>query len=187
MGRKGQDDFVRAAARLGAWHDRVRFLVIGSPFPGNEAHAAQLNRLIEGLNLGRVVALTGDVEDIKAAISALDVLVLASSRPEPFGGVVLEAMMLGRPVVGTALGGTPEQIADGVTGLLVPPNDPAAMAEAIARMLEDPQEAARMGAAGRERCLRLFEFRTFYAAVLRVYDALLAECGGGVAGPGGTP
>jgi len=174
MGRKGQDDFVRAAARLGAWHDRVRFLVIGSPFPGNEEHERELQRLIDSLNLRGIVLLTGDVAEIKAAISAMDVVAMASARPEPFGGVVLEAMALGRPVVGTATGGTVEQIEDGVTGFLVPPDDPQAMAAAVERLLENPGLAAQMGEAGRKRCSSLFGFDAFYGKIAGVYGSLLA-------------
>jgi glycosyltransferase involved in cell wall biosynthesis len=170
--RKGQETFVAAAELLSAWHDRARFLIIGSPFPGNESHLRQLNSLVNELGVGRVVVLTGEVEDIKAAISALDVLVLPSGQPEPFGGVVVEAMALGRPVVGTRLGGTVEQVEDGVTGLLVPPDDPSALAEAIGRLFGSPERRAEMGRLGRERYMQRFEFDPFYASMMALYSAL---------------
>ena len=88
------------------------------------------------------------------------------------GGVVIEAMAFGKPVVGTRLGGTTEQVEDGATGLLVPPEDPRAMAEAIARLLADPRQRAEMGARGRERYLRLFEFENFYEKVTAVYRSV---------------
>jgi glycosyltransferase involved in cell wall biosynthesis len=108
-------------------------------------------------------------------MSALDVVALPSALPEPFGGVVIEAMALGRPVVGTNAGGTPEQIDDGVTGHLVPPGDPPALAEAIGRLLADRELRERMGAAGRSRYLERFEFERFYGTMTAVYQELIAQ------------
>jgi glycosyltransferase involved in cell wall biosynthesis len=125
--------------------------------------------LVRELGLQQAAVFTGDVNDVKAAIAALDVMVLPSGQPEPFSGAVLEAMALAKPVVGTRLGGTVEQIDDGVTGLLVPPNEPAAMAAALCRLFGDPALRDRMGQAGRKRFLERFEFEPFYAAMLALY------------------
>jgi len=95
--RKGQETFVRAAALVAHEHPDVRFLIIGSPFPGNEDHLARLRALIDELGIADRIVLTGDVQDVKAAYSSLDVTILASTSPEPFGGVVIEAMAMGRP------------------------------------------------------------------------------------------
>jgi glycosyltransferase involved in cell wall biosynthesis len=69
------------------------------------------------------VVLTGELADPKPAYAAMDVFVLPSAQPEPFGGVVLEAMAMRRPVVATAIGGSVDQVVDGETGFLVPPGD----------------------------------------------------------------
>src|SRR5207245_5777728 len=78
------------------------------------------------------------------------------SREEAFGIAALEAMAAGRPVVATRVGGLPELIEDGLTGLLVPPDDPAALAAALARLAADPALRARMGQAARERAAACF-------------------------------
>lgn len=167
--RKGQETFVRAAGLLAPRHPDVRFLVIGSPYAGNESHLEDLKRLAEADGVLDRVLFTGEIEDIRAAYAALEVVVLPSGQPEPFGGVVVEAMATGKPVVGTRIGGTAEQIEDGRTGRLVAPSDPRAMADALEDLLGDPHMRRRMGAAGRQRYLRLFEFEVFYRRVLALY------------------
>ncbi len=172
--RKGQEYLVEAAAQLKERFPKVKYLLIGSPFPGNEEHLTRLQELIEKLGVENSVIYTGDVEDIKAAYSAMDVSVMASGLPEPFGGVTIESMALGKPVVGTNIGGTPEQIEDGVTGILVPPRDPEAMAGALSRLLEDKVLREKMGKAGRKRFEENFEFDPFYEKILKVYEEVCA-------------
>jgi glycosyltransferase involved in cell wall biosynthesis len=147
---------------------------MGSPFPGNEEHLTALEQLIDEMGVRDKVVLTGDVEDIKAGTAAMDVAIMASGQPEPFGGVVIESMALGRPVVGTAIGGTPEQIEDGVTGVLVPPNDEVALADAIGRLLDDVSMRQVMGERARQAFLAKFEFETFYASLWREYEVLIS-------------
>lgn len=177
LGRKGQEVFVRAAAIIKAQFPGTRFLCIGSPFPGNEQHLERLEQLVDQLQLREQFVYTGDVADIKAAYSALDLSVLASAQPEPFGGVVIESMAMGVPVVGTAVGGTVEQIEDGVSGILVRPGDPESMASAIARLLSSPNLRKRFGAAARERFVRHFEFEPFYQKMLLLYQSLAGDKG----------
>ncbi|MDI6773932.1 MAG: glycosyltransferase [Verrucomicrobiota bacterium] len=175
LARKGQETLVRAAQLLDARYPDARFLIVGSPFPGNDKHLDRLKEIIrQTLQEDRVLCV-GEAQDIKAALAALDILVLSSGLPEPFGGVVLEAMALGKPVVGTRIGGTPEQIEDGVTGFLVPPGDAAAMAEALARLLGDPALSSRMGQAGRRKLEREFLFDGFYKKMFGVYDELVED------------
>lgn len=171
--RKGQETFVRAAALLARQHEELQFLIVGSPYPGNEDHLARLRALVDELSVRDRIVFTGDIDDIKAVYAALDVAVLASSSPEPFGGVVIEAMAMGRPVVGTRVGGTPEQIDHGTTGFLVTPDSPEEMADAIARLVADRALRDDMGRAARERFLREFEFEAFYRGMWTVYDEVL--------------
>ncbi len=137
--RKGQEVFVRAAARLKERFPETLFVVVGSPYPGNEDHLTRLRLLIRELGLEGSVLCTGDAEDIKAAYAAMDIVVLASTQPEPFGGVVIEAMALGRPVIGSRIGGTPEQIEDRVTGLLFEPGDDQDLAMRVRRTAQRPR------------------------------------------------
>ena len=183
LGRKGHEVLVRAVRRLldapvsrdGAARPKPRLVVVGAPFPGNEAHEMRLRELVRELGSAEHVVFAGEMEDPRPAFAALDIVVLASARPEPFSGVVIEAMAMGKPVVGTALGGTLEQVEDGVTGLLVPPNDPAAMADALARLLADPALRARMGAAGRRRFREKFGFDEMYRHLLGIYSEATAR------------
>lgn len=173
FGRKGQDVFVRSIALLKDKFPDVKFLLIGSPFPGNEEHLENLRRLIKELEIEKNVVYTGDVEDIKTAYAALDISVLPSARSEPFGGVVVESMAFGKPVVGTRIGGTVEQIEDGVSGYLIEPNNHIQLASAIEKLLIDPEERKRMGENGLRRYQGLFEFETFYEKVLSLYNERL--------------
>jgi glycosyltransferase involved in cell wall biosynthesis len=88
----------------------------------------------------------------------LDILVLSSAQPEPFAGVVVEAMALSRPVVATRIGGSVEQVVDGVTGYLVKPGDPEAMADGIEKLLASPDRRHLFGESGHTRFLENFEF-----------------------------
>ena len=104
------------------------------------------------------VAFLGHRDDMPALTAALDVSVLPSRR-EAQGLAILEAMAVGRPVVATRVGGIPEMVRDGVSGLLVPSNDPVALAAAIVRLLQDRPLAQRLGVAGRELVRRHYRAR----------------------------
>ena len=173
--RKGQEIFVHAAGILRNRFPNARFLCIGSPFPGNEIHLEELLRLIDEQGLKGYVIYTGDIWDVKAAISSLDVLVLSSIEPEPFAGVVVEAMALKRPVVATSVGGSLEQVVDGSTGYLVEPGNSKSMAEAIGKLLESPSKAQEFGQNGQSRFLEKFEFEPFYRKILDLYDQVLKD------------
>ncbi len=118
---------------------------------------------------GAAVVFTGRREDVPAVTAALDVAVLPSYR-EAQGLVILEAMALARPVVASDVGGIPEMIEDGVTGLLVPPHDPAALAEAITRLLTDHPLADMIGRAGHRLVHERFCVERMVAAIEGVYD-----------------
>ncbi len=173
---KGVDVFLEAAARVASGCPRVRFVVVGGPVIGLETYATSLKARATTLGLeGRLVwtdwAFSPDaMPDVHRA---LDVLVLPSTEPEPFGLVVVEAMATARPVIATEHGGPCEIVVDGVTGLLVPPNDPDALASAIRRVCDDPALAQAMGAAGRARVIERYSSTAYLAGVHRVYDEIL--------------
>lgn len=167
--RKGQEVFIEAASLLRDKHADVRYVIIGEPFPGNEHHEQELREQVRRLELGGQVIFVGGWQDMPAAYASLDLVVLASGQPEPFGGVVIEAMAMGKPVIGTRIGGTPEQIEHDVTGLLVPPNDAQALAQAMERLLADRQLRENMGKAGRELYEARFDYDIFYAKLTELY------------------
>jgi len=121
--------------------------------------------------LGIRCVFTGELPDARAAYAAMDILVLPSAQPEPFGGVVMEAMALGLPVIGTDTGGTTEQVAQEETRFLVPPGDAAAIADAIARLAGDQAKRRQMGARGRKRVLENFDLHDMTGRLVSIYGS----------------
>ena len=121
------------------------------------------------------IVFAGFRADIADAIGALDALVLASTWAEPCAAVVQQAMALSKPVIGTNIGGTPEMVGGGETGLLVPPGDALALAAAIATLAADPGRRERMGAAGRTRVESCFTLAGMTDKVEDLYGMLLSQ------------
>ncbi len=169
---KGQEVFARAAALLRDRYPQARFVVVGDIVPGQPEPLDRLKARIAEAHLNERFTLAGYRRDAPQVMAALDVLVQPSAEPEPFGMVVIEAMASGKPVVATAHGGPLEIVVDGETGFLVPPGDPAALAEALARLIENPSLRRRMGAAGRERAVTRYGFPAHVAAFAALYEAL---------------
>jgi len=136
-----------------------------------EAQATSLG-LLDGRSSS--ITFTGRRDDVPAVTAALDVAVLPSYR-EAQGLSILEAMALSRPVVASAVGGIPEMIDDGRTGLLVAPRDPGALAGAITRLLQNADDAARIGRAGHDLVHERFCVEQMVRAVETIYDDAVAE------------
>jgi glycosyltransferase involved in cell wall biosynthesis len=122
------------------------------------------------------VLLAGERDDVPELLASSAIFVL-SSRSEALPVSVLEAMAAGLPVVATRVGGVPELVVEGETGLLVPPSDPAALAAALQRLLDEPELRARLGAAGRARVQEHFAVDSFAESHLDVYRRALAAKG----------
>jgi glycosyltransferase involved in cell wall biosynthesis len=131
-----------------------------------------LAQQITDLHLDQQVRLLGFHSDVLSLMAAADVVVMPSLA-EPFGLVLLEAMSLGRPVVATRAGGPLEIVADGVTGLLIPPADPPALSAALARLIANPAEARAMGQAARDRFEQLFTDEHMAGAIADLYRELV--------------
>ena len=156
-GQKGVDHTIEAVARLRARHPGLRYRIVGK---GSDR--ARLERLVSRLDLTGVVSFEHDLSDEELAdrYRRCTAFVLPSGQ-EGFGIVFLEAMRFSKPCIGGAAGGTPEVVADGETGLLVPFGDVSALERCLDRLLSDPGLAAEMGRAGRERLEREFLFPRF--------------------------
>jgi glycosyltransferase involved in cell wall biosynthesis len=133
---------------------------------------AELRAYADERGVSDLIRFEGFRADIPRVMADLDVFVLPSLW-EGFGLVLVEAMAAGRPVVASAVGPIPEIVEDGVTGLLVPPGDPAALADAIVRLLRDPDLAAAFGRAGRARVERELREDTMVERTEALYDELL--------------
>jgi glycosyltransferase involved in cell wall biosynthesis len=166
---KGQDIFLRAAGVVRRKFPAARFHIIGAALFDESEFEQKLRLLAKDLDLGEALTFTGFRNDIHQAIAELDVLVHASTRPEPFGQVIIEGMAAAKPVVATNAGGVPEIVEDGVTGFLVPMNDPEHMAEAIDRLLTDPKMARAMGLRGQAHVTQNFSIEKTVRGVLAAY------------------
>ncbi|HYW09387.1 MAG TPA: glycosyltransferase family 4 protein [Longimicrobium sp.] len=166
---KGHDVFLRALALLPPRLPLRAYVVGGRIYrtAGSEVDPEALRRQAAELGLADRVGFTGFVEDSAAAMRALDVVVHASTAPEPFGLVIAEAMACGRPVVVSAAGGAAEIAGAGAVS--VPPGDAEALAAALLGLARDPEHRARLGRAGRIRAERDFDRARFAAEVARVY------------------
>jgi glycosyltransferase involved in cell wall biosynthesis len=157
---------VRAAAVAVASDPSFRLEIAG-----DGVCAADLNRLIAELKLSESVRFLGQVRDIPSLLERGSIFAM-SSLTEGVSLTLLEAMTAGLPVVATHVGGNPEVVADGQTGLLVPAADPGALAEALLKLWRDPVLRLKMGEAGRERVIDYFDVRKMVAA----YEAMYLQC-----------
>ena len=171
--RKGQEVLLRAAGLLRQRGVRAKWLVVGAPFPGNESHLEALHEIVREHDLDGDVIFTGELADPRPAYAAMSIFVLPSAQPEPFGGVVMEAMCMGLPVIATNIGGSTEQVADGESGWLVPPNDPAALADKLETLLRDEMLRKSFGEVAQRRIAEKFTLNGMVEKIVRVYDECL--------------
>jgi len=166
---KGQPVLLEALAELPGVHA----LIVGAALFGETAFEAAQHQRARELGMTDRVHFLGFRDDIPALMRAADVIAHTSVLPEPFGRVVVEGMLAGRPVVATRAGGVPEIISEGDTGLLVPPADAHALAAAIRGLREHPTAAAAMAARGEAHARAHFTVDVMCARVGRALDAIL--------------
>lgn len=171
---KDHATFLRAGAEVVARHPRARLLVVG-----DGPLRPELEALATELGLGDRVVFAGMRSDVDEMLRLVDVTVLSSYTIECFPFAILESMTAGIPSVCTAIGGLPEMIDHGHTGLLVPPRDPRGLADAVVALLEDPERRRRMGDAARARLESHFSLDLCVAETERVLTALAASHGRG--------
>jgi glycosyltransferase involved in cell wall biosynthesis len=172
--RKGQEDAVRALAAV----PDAELVVVGGPPAGAvdaDPEVRRLRAVAASLGVADRLVFAGSVGrvDVPAWIRSADV-VLAVPWYEPFGITPLEAMACGRPVVATAVGGLQDSVADGVTGDLVPPRDPARLGEVLAALLADDARRAAYGAAGVRRARARYRWARVAADTEAVYRQALS-------------
>src|SRR5882724_9065272 len=169
-GSKGHEYFLEAARTVLAERPDARFLIVGDGIGFED-----VQRRVKELSLEPRVLMTGFRRDVPEVMAALDVLVLPSIRSEAMSQVIPQALAVGTPVVGTAVGGTPELVRDGETGRLVPPADAPALAAAILDLLGDPERARALARRGQALVLARHSIDAAMARTLEVYEAVRAS------------
>ncbi|MCZ6677022.1 MAG: glycosyltransferase family 4 protein [Candidatus Poribacteria bacterium] len=165
---KGQCDFLNAAVHVVREFPNAAFVLVGS----GELRDTLIAQAKE-LQIDQQTYFLGQRDDIPEILSTFDLFVLPSHN-EGLGRVLLEAMAVGKPIVGTTVGGIPEIVEDGVTGFLVPPHAPAQMAAAILRLLRDPKLTHALGKAGKTR-VKAFDLQQMVARTEAIYRQLFTQ------------
>jgi glycosyltransferase involved in cell wall biosynthesis len=170
VAQKAPLDFVRMCALVHSRRPEVAFVMVGDTTL--ESAGLEEETRHEAERLGVPVIFTGFRPDAPRVAASFDVYVVTSLY-EGLGRAVTEAMASARPVVATAVNGVPDLVEPGATGLLAPPSDPEALATAVEWLLDHPEEAARMGAQGRERVRGFFAPHVMCQALDQLYGELL--------------
>jgi len=167
---KGQKEFLQATVEVLKVRQDVTFFLIGASHAelGQGAYLEEIQHFIHEHDIAKYIVFTGFRTDMPDVMASLDILVSASA-----GTVMIEAMAAGIPVVATNIASASEVIADGITGILVPHSDIHAMAEAILRLLDDPNMRRQMGQTGRKRAEEQFSHARNVQLTQAVYDSLL--------------
>jgi glycosyltransferase involved in cell wall biosynthesis len=170
--RKNPALLVEAAPAIRAAVPDVRIALIGA-FPDTESEA-RVRARIDALGLGEAVTVTGFLANPFPLVRRLEVLVHPALR-DPFPLALLEGMALGRPIVASAVGGIPEMLIDGESGILVPPDDAAALAAAVVGLLRDAAHRRAVGAAAFARLRTHFSLDGFARAMFDAFDRAVAD------------
>ena len=171
---KGQRLFLDAAKRLVGRIPRLRMLIVGGTPDECRDYEAELRRRVAAEGLEGVVLFTGHVSNMTEVYNGLDVVVSASTSPEPLGTVVIESMTMARPLVAPAHGGAAEMATHEQTALLFKPRDATDLARQIARFHDDPETTERLRQAARIHALATFDVETHATKVQRLYDQVMA-------------
>ncbi len=167
---KGFSDLLKAMARIREVRNDVLLMLVG-----DGPVEPELKAEVQRLKLEESVLFTGLRLDVDRFMSASDAVIVPSIWQEPAGLVVVEAMATSRPVVASRVGGIPEYLEEEKCGLLVPPGDYSTLADAILKLLNDPQLAESMGKAGRKRAERFFSMEKWVGDTISIYDAHLSQ------------
>lgn len=167
---KGQHVLLEALSQTPS----VNALFVGAPLFGEEMRYQQeLDEIVKTRGLTDRVRFLGFREDIPELLNAVDFVVHTSISPEPFGRVIVEGMLAGKPVIATRAGGACEIIEDGKTGLLVPPGDSAALATALRNLMEHADEASRLAEAGKISAIQRFSVEKMVHGIEREVETVM--------------
>jgi glycosyltransferase involved in cell wall biosynthesis len=176
VGVKGHEVFIDAVPLILRQNSDARFFVIGDELVGDGEYRRELERRAARLGVADRIRFTGFRSDISSVMAGLDVLV-NPSMDESACYTVVEALLMRKGVVATEVGGLPDTVQHGRTGLLVPPADAAALAQAVNALVADPAARLRMAGRGRELALRQFDIAGTVSQVDELYHQALAARG----------
>lgn len=175
-GWKGHREAIAAAAQLMTAKDLPWRMIFAGDDQGRAGYLQELAHLITQHGLDDRIAIVGHCDDMPAAFALSDIVIAPSNEPEAFGRVAAEAGALGVPVIGSSVGAQGEIIVDGKTGFVVPPMNPAALADAIRKLLvAGPEGRKLMGEAAQTRVRQKFTTAALQEATLAVYERLMGR------------
>lgn len=170
---KGHDIFLKAAAQVIREVWNVQFQIVGAPIyqtKGSQFSLQELQAQANALNLGTKVEFVGFRADTASIYNNLDIIVHASTQPEPFGLVIAEAMAFGKAVIVTNAGGAAELITDQYDAIAVPPGDVHALAQALIHLIQDPQKCQQLGQNARRTAIEQFNVDRVGQELLSIYQ-----------------
>jgi glycosyltransferase involved in cell wall biosynthesis len=172
---KGQLVVLKAIKEVKKQIPDIKCLIMGKVAQRSEDYKEELDAYVRNDGLEKNIIFTGFRTDIPNLLSILNILIHASTDPEPFGLVVLEGMAMRKPVIATNVGGPAEIVLQNETGILVPPNDPKSMARAIVYCLSNRNKARVMGERGRQRFVEMFSSDKMVEETEKVYEEIFQQ------------
>jgi glycosyltransferase involved in cell wall biosynthesis len=175
--RKGHETLIRAAPKVLASLPNTYFLLVGGELPGDhhEEYARYLKSLPRSLGVVDRVIFTGFRPDVPEVMAASDIIVHCSVYPDPFPGVVLQGMAVGKSVIASDIGGPREQIEDRVSGVLVEPGNSTALGQAVCSLLHDEKKREALGKAAVERVQALFGAESYSKKISNLYESVISQ------------
>jgi glycosyltransferase involved in cell wall biosynthesis len=170
---KGHLQFIRMAEIVHEHSKSTRFVIVGGPVEGHPREAQEIVRLGASAVKQGYLHMVGTRQDLPSVFSACDVFVHCPTYPDPYPTVVLLAMLMGKPAVCSRTGGMLEQIDDGITGILIPPDSPGSMASAVLDLIASPNRRRELGQAAIRKARDLYDPSGQARSIRREYEALV--------------
>jgi glycosyltransferase involved in cell wall biosynthesis len=170
---KGHLDFIRAANLVHTEFPEAVFLIVGGVVDGHENEAQEIRNFGKKQSLGNSLLIWNARKDIASVFAAADIFVHCPIYPDTYPTVVLLSMLLGKPTIGTNIGGIPEQITNGVTGILVPPCNAHELANAILELLRNPSRMKELGESAKAQMRSAISHENQARQILAVYDRVM--------------